>query len=241
MLTTQRDVVERVFEIGRADPAAVELTRSPSFKALEIEEATIAASIDRILTTQSDELPPDTAGPLEEARDETRRAADHLARENAVAASPPAVRALAALTKIFNKSKPKDSPENASGQGSPSGQSAQAGESKNLGSGSGEITELYEKTVANSQRLQTQGNTVPVPPPPGPGATVQVVDDYAGLLSQRINGLIGFTTIATRDAKRTQVLTTGKPSEAPPAYRPAVADYFEALAQDRPTPAPRQP
>jgi hypothetical protein len=55
--------------------------------------------------------------------------------------------------------------------------------------------------------------------------------------------LIGLTTTATREAKRTQVLTTGKPSEAPPAYRPAVAEYFEALAQDRPAPAvaPRRP
>jgi hypothetical protein len=111
------------------------------------------------------------------------------------------------------------------------------------GGGSPEMTDLYEKALAGSQQLPTAGGPAKVPPPPGPGAAARKIRDYPNLLSQRVGGLIRMAgeLNVRREAKRGQVLTTGNPSEAPPAYRPAVADYFEALARDRATPAPRKP
>jgi hypothetical protein len=57
------------------------------------------------------------------------------------------------------------------------------------------------------------------------------------MLSLRISGLIQLAKARLADAGRTQALTLGNPSEAPPAYRTAVADYFETLARDRPSTA----
>jgi hypothetical protein len=79
------------------------------------------------------------------------------------------------------------------------------------------------------------------PPPPGPGAPLKNLQDYAGELATRIDGLLQEAAEQARRAKRPHVLTTANPADAPPAYRPAVANYFEALARDQPAPAARQP
>ena len=86
------------------------------------------------------------------------------------------------------------------------------------------------------QRAVPQQASGGVPPPPGPGSRLKEIREYAGRLSQRIDGLIEQATAAENQRKRAQVLTTANPSEAPPAFRPSVEDYFEKLARDRAAP-----
>jgi hypothetical protein len=111
--------------------------------------------------------------------------------------------------------------------------------SKNAGLDASVVIELYEKAVASAQRLANLENRErSMPPPPGPGTTVKQLQDYATMLSQRISGLIRVATATPTETARAPVLTLGNPREAPPAYRPAVADYFEALARDSATRLP---
>ena len=70
---------------------------------------------------------------------------------------------------------------------------------------------------------------------------MRIILDYAAVLSDRVSGLVRLTAEAPREANRAQVLTTANPAEAPPAYRAAVADYFEALARDRSASTPKKP
>ncbi|MEO6567963.1 MAG: hypothetical protein ABIO94_04310, partial [Opitutaceae bacterium] len=101
---------------------------------------------------------------------------------------------------------------------------------------SNETTDLFETVVEAVQRAIPAQIAVGVPPPPGPGSRLREIREYAGMLSQRIDGLIEQANAAESQRKRAQVLTTANPSEAPPAYRPSVEDYFEKLARDRAVP-----
>lgn len=104
-----------------------------------------------------------------------------------------------------------------------------------------ELKQLYQKTLAIAQQVSPPGNGPRMAPPPGPEATPEQIKDYTGLLSARMRGLMGLALAAKNERQRTQVLTTGNPGEAPPAYRPAVADYFEALARDGAARPPSKP
>jgi hypothetical protein len=134
----------------------------------------------------------------------------------------------------------------APGQQAPQPGQAQPGESQNppgsgppsdpLGpTGSNQMTDLYE-TVVDAKQRSNPSATGGLPPPPGPGSRLKDIREYAGMLSQRIDGLIQQAEAAQNQRKRAQVLTTANPSEAPPAYRPAVEDYLEKLARDRRAP-----
>ncbi|MEO5959298.1 MAG: hypothetical protein ABIZ49_14220, partial [Opitutaceae bacterium] len=106
------------------------------------------------------------------------------------------------------------------------------------GGGSDSVIDLYEQVVESTQRLSLPPTLTGVPPPPGPGSKLKEIRDYAAVLSDRVAGLIQLSVEAQRETKRLQVLTTANPGDAPPEYRPAVADYFEKLARDRAPPAP---
>jgi hypothetical protein len=54
---------------------------------------------------------------------------------------------------------------------------------------------------------------------------------YGRDLSGQISRFVELLAQEQSRIRRTQVLTTATPAEAPPDYRPAVADYFEALAR----------
>jgi hypothetical protein len=54
---------------------------------------------------------------------------------------------------------------------------------------------------------------------------------YGRDLSGQIGRFVELLAQEQRRMSRTHVLTTATPAEAPPDYRPAVADYFEALAR----------
>ncbi len=54
---------------------------------------------------------------------------------------------------------------------------------------------------------------------------------FAQHIARRLDGVITLLSQAPQEKARTQVLTTGNPAEAPPAYRPAVSHYFEALSR----------
>lgn len=219
LLAAQRDVVERTFVLSRrsASPAGAGGADLANLsRGLEADQRRVARDARGVRWEAVGVLPEGAMRLLREAEMEMGRAATELAQSAPAAAAPPAVRALAAIAKILRVKG---------------------------GGGSPEMTDLYEKALAGSQQLPTAGGPAKVPPPPGPGASGRKIRDYPNLLSQRVGGLIRMAgeLNARRDAKRGQVLTTGNPSEAPPAYRPAVADYFEALARDRATPAPRKP
>ena len=100
-----------------------------------------------------------------------------------------------------------------------------------------DLARMSTELNANSQRLREPKQFNRRLPPPGPGAGPKELADYAAQLAPRVDGLLQFATEALRESKRVQRLTTANPAEAPPAYRPAVADYFESLARAR-TPPP---
>jgi Tfp pilus assembly protein PilE len=75
------------------------------------------------------------------------------------------------------------------------------------------------------------------PPPPPPDNDQR--PPFMRMMGSQIDALINVLT-AQEASTRPQVLTTGQASEAPPAYRPAVADYFESLAHEQ-APTPAQP
>jgi hypothetical protein len=98
-----------------------------------------------------------------------------------------------------------------------------------------DLQRLYLRTMVDLQRLGVISSTQ-LPPPPHARPTSQERTTYAGVLSKQIEGVIQLAAAAKAERKRTQVLTTAKPADAPPDYRPAVADYFETLARDPATP-----
>lgn len=221
LLAAQRDVVERTFALARRAAPPSEAGEAEASRGLEAVQRSVARDARGVRWEAVGILPEGAMRLLREAEAEMGRAATELEQSAPAAAAPPAVRALAAIAKILR---------------------AKIGSG---GGGSPEMTDLYEKALAGSQQLPTAGGPARVPPPPGPGAAQRKIRDYPNLLSQRVGGLIRMAgeLSARREAKRGQVLTTGNPSEAPPAYRPAVADYFEALARDRPalSTAPQKP
>ena len=205
----------------------------------------------------------DSLKQLNRAKQEMTTAEAALKEKDPAAAAPPSVRALAALVKAMQSQDspsggpgaspgsqpppPSGSPGDAGGQppsnapppGPGAGDTATGGPPQPLGSSaSNETTDLFETVVEAAQRAipAQQQPTGGMPPPPGPGSKLKEIREYAGMLSQRIDGLIEQATAAENQRKRAQILTTANPSEAPPAYRPSVEDYFEKLARDRAVP-----
>jgi hypothetical protein len=252
----QREIVEHVFAVEqgrppRSDPSwrqAVRWIWSAQDRNLEMTDR-----LRDFLQNEDDPLNEGTVLDLMEASDEMDDAVRALAKPDVTAANPPATRALAVLTQILAKS--KDEGSTAPGGGSnqtqptrnekpdiqPIPQTAEQPRKENRAAptDADELAELYAKAVGSAQRSEAR-MLVEVPPPPGPGATAEQQGEYVTLLIQRVSGFVRLTT-AARESKRAEVLTTGNPADAPPAYRPAVADYFEALARERPAPPPRAP
>jgi hypothetical protein len=77
--------------------------------------------------------------------------------------------------------------------------------------------------------------------PPAPPQGDQQHAPFMRMAGSQIDELIKILSKQIA-ADRPQVLTTAQTGDAPPAYRPAVADYFESLAHEQDTaPAPAQP
>lgn len=106
------------------------------------------------------------------------------------------------------------------------------------------LREIRQELEVNRQRVGQQQHSMP--PPPGPGAPSNVLDDYRATLRTRVTGLLALASPNAPAGDRQQTLVRANPAEAPPAYRDAVADYFESLARFRnttsrsgfPTPSP---
>lgn len=252
--TAQREVVEHTFAAERTAASRKDRAWQSSVDATRAEQHKTAAALDALLketASVSGTAAFMLRSLLSKAHDEMTAAETALQRSEPAAAAPPAVRALAILGKILDAGGPPpgggiSEPGSAgSGQPQPGGPSAEAptsgGTPDPLGEArSNSTTDLYETVVESVQRTPLP-ERMTMPPPPGPGATPKAIREYAGLLAGRIEGVIRQAAAAESERKRVQVLTTANPSEAPPAYRPAVADYFEQLARDRPAPAPRTP
>lgn len=108
------------------------------------------------------------------------------------------------------------------------------------GNTSEQLRGLYQRSAAAGQSLTESGSRerqqapnvgIPPPPPGGAGPAPARLESYARELERRVSGLLELVADQLREARRTHVLTTANPAEAPPAYRAAVADYFEALAK----------
>ena len=130
---------------------------------------------------------------------------------------------------------------------------------------SGDKDEQISGSSANSKSSDKPGEKVPVgsPSPDGRPSHGGAVGDgsinnghgsltdppnrlrYGRDLSAQISRFVELLAQEQSRMRRTQVLTTATPAEAPPDYRPAVADYFEALARasakNEPAPAASAP
>lgn len=247
--SAQRELVERTFTLERNAAARSDPAWQASTRAAETDQRKTGEAADSLLRDKAGAMGPGVAKAralLTKARSEMTAAEAALKQNDPAAGAPAAVRALAALSKILESNAsqpgsgapgpaPGDPPAPGGATPSPGGQSAPIGAAS-----SAEATDLFETVVDSVQRtLSVIPSTMP--PPPGPGSTPKVIREYAGLLSQRIEGVIRQAAATESERKRVQVLTTANPSDAPPAYRPAVADYFEKLARDRAAPAPRTP
>jgi hypothetical protein len=213
----QREIVDRAqaLENEAATPA-----RRESLTRIETDQRTVRNDAASVTETYSQILRPEHIALLNEARTEMQNAEQAWQREQPAIATPAAVRALAALTKLLEEGGLGDGP---------------GGGGNNPGQASDYSTTMNNAfTLASSPEIVGATNAAGIPPPPGPNAEPREIREYAGLLSDRIGGLIQLAEEAERQAKRKEVLTTANPAEAPPSYRPAVADYFEKLARERP-------
>jgi hypothetical protein len=104
--------------------------------------------------------------------------------------------------------------------------------------------QLAASTNNNSQNGSAKHLNDPVEGPiamltPPPPEDDRQHAPFMRMMGSQIDALIKL--LSTEDTSdRPQILITGQASEAPPAYRPAVADYFESLAHE-PAPKPAQP
>lgn len=230
--TTQRDLVERTFTLERNAATRSDGGWQAAARAAERDQHTAGTEAESILEDTAAAVGPGIAegrALLAKARSEMAVAESALQQNDPAAGAPAAVRALAALSKILES--------NASQPGSP----GPGDQPDPLGAtGAAQATDLLETVLENAQRAAPE-IAAAMPPPPGPASSAKVIREYAGMLSQRVEGVVRQAAAAETERKRVQVLTTANPSDAPPAYRPAVADYFEKLARDRAAPPSRSP
>jgi hypothetical protein len=240
LIRAQRPVVDRAHTLetdGGKQPEAAALAL---LRQIEADQRAIRGDTSSVVQTYERSLPPEHLALLSEAQSEMQKAEQAWQRAAPAAATPPAIRALAALLKIL------DAEGEGDGDGSGGGPENGSGSAGGSGVGSGQASD-YSTTMSNAINLAQSAeaigatNAAGIPPPPGPNAEPRDVQAYASVLADRISGLIQLAEEALRQAKRKEVLTTANPADAPPSYRPAVADYFEKLARERPGPPPTAP
>ncbi|HRE79634.1 MAG TPA: hypothetical protein PLN52_01240 [Opitutaceae bacterium] len=71
-----------------------------------------------------------------------------------------------------------------------------------------------------------------VPPPPGRGPALEKLYQFTAELAPRVSGLIQETQATLPTEARAHILRTSSSHEAPPAYQPAVSQYFQALSSE---------
>jgi hypothetical protein len=190
------------------------------------ETAALQARVARDIATLSGErsLGPEVEKPLAAAGAAAADAAKQLAARDLAGAKPSVTRAAESLAEAVAHLREAGRPDG--GRPGEKGSAAAAG---------------GQQRQARAPRNGGGTTDGSLPPPPGPGTPLKNLQDYAGELATRIDGILREAAEEARRAKRPHVLTTANPADAPPAYRPAVADYFEALARDHAAVAPRQP